>query len=98
MSMLCPIGPESNILEPNELQVHRLFLPQPIFSLDDLEIIKRTNYRGWKTKVIDATYPVRYGPSGLLETLDRVSQEAEEAAKQGYQFLVLSDREGGPER
>lgn len=98
MSMLCPIGPESNILEPNELQVHRLFLPQPILSLDDLEIIKRTKYRDWKTKMIDATYPVQDGPAGLVDTLNRVSQEANQAAKQGYQFLVLSDRKGGPER
>ncbi|XP_076755375.1 uncharacterized protein LOC143426097 isoform X1 [Xylocopa sonorina] len=98
MSMLCPIGPESNILEPNELQVHRLFLPQPILSLDDLEVIKRTRYRGWKTKVIDATYPVEDGPSGLVNTLNRVSQEANQAAKEGYQFIVLSDRAGGPER
>ncbi|XP_043522456.1 glutamate synthase [NADH] isoform X1 [Frieseomelitta varia] len=98
MSMLCPIGPESNILEPNELQVHRLFLSQPILSLEDLEIIKRTNYRGWKTKIIDATYPVQDGPPGLVNTLNRVSEEANQAAKQGYQFLVLSDRQSGPER
>ncbi|XP_076386960.1 uncharacterized protein LOC100882019 isoform X2 [Megachile rotundata] len=98
MSMLCPIGPESNILEPNELQVHRLFLPQPILSLDDLEIIKRTRYRGWKSKVIDATYPVQDGPSGLTDTLNRVSREADEAAKEGYQFLILSDRRAGPDR
>ena len=96
--MLCPIGPESNILEPNELQVHRLFLSQPILSLEDLEIIKRTNYRGWKTRIIDATYPVQDGPSGLVNTLNRVSEEANQAAKQGYQFLVLSDRRAGPER
>ncbi|XP_017887096.1 putative glutamate synthase [NADPH] isoform X2 [Ceratina calcarata] len=98
MSMLCPIGPESNILEPSELQVHRLFLRQPILSLEDLEIIKRTHYRGWKTKVIDATYPVEDGPAGLVNTLDRVSEEANQAAREGYQFLVLSDRQGGPDR
>lgn len=98
MSMLCPIGPESNILEPNERQVHRLFLQQPILSLDDMEVIKRTSYRGWKTKVMDATYPVQDGPSGLVDTLDRVSREAERAARQGYQFLVLSDRQAGAER
>ncbi|KAH0945164.1 hypothetical protein HN011_004136 [Eciton burchellii] len=98
MSMLCPIGPESNILEPNELQVHRLFLPQPILSLNDLEILKHTTHRGWKTKVIDITYPVEDGPGGLLKTLDRVNNEANTAAKNGYQLLVLSDRQGGPSR
>lgn len=98
MSMLCPIGPESNILEPNELQVHRLFLPQPILSLTDLEVLKRTTHRGWKTQVIDITYPVEDGPGGLLKTLDRVNDAANAAARNGYQLIVLSDRQGGPSR
>ncbi|XP_015600408.1 putative glutamate synthase [NADPH] isoform X3 [Cephus cinctus] len=98
MSLLCPIGPVSNILEPNELQVHRLFLPQPILSLSDLDVIKKTSYRGWRTKVIDITYPVEDGPAGLLKTLNRVSDEANQAARDGYQILVLSDRQAGPER
>ena len=98
MSLLCPIGPESNILDPNELYVHRLFLPQPILSLSDLEVIKKNKHRGWKTKVIDCTYPVEEGISGLITTLDRVCQEANEAARETYQLIVLSDRQGGPKR
>ncbi|EGI70214.1 PREDICTED: putative glutamate synthase [NADPH] isoform X2 [Acromyrmex echinatior] len=98
MSMLCPIGPESNILEPNELQVHRLFLPQPILSLSDLEVLKHTTHRNWRTKVIDITYPLEDGPDGLLKTLDRVNNEANTAARDGYQLLVLSDRRSGPTR
>ncbi|XP_044595767.1 glutamate synthase [NADH] isoform X1 [Cotesia glomerata] len=98
MSLLCPIGPESNILQPNELQVHRLFLPHPILSLSDLEVIKHTNYRGWKTIVIDITYPKEEGESGFLKTLNRVDNEANKAAKDGYQLIVLSDRQGGPDR
>ncbi|XP_015120846.1 glutamate synthase [NADH], amyloplastic isoform X2 [Diachasma alloeum] len=98
MSLLCPIGPESNILKPDERQVHRLFLPNPILSLHDLEVIKHTSYRGWRTKVIDVTYERALGPSGLLKTLDRINEEANQAAKEGYQLIVLSDRLGGPER
>ncbi|XP_033228297.1 putative glutamate synthase [NADPH] isoform X2 [Belonocnema kinseyi] len=98
MSLLCPIGPESNILDPSELYVHRLFLPQPILSLTDLEVIKHNKHRGWKTKLIDATYPVEEGTSGLITTLDRVCKEANEAAREGYQLIILSDRQGGPKR
>lgn len=96
--MLCPIGPESNILETNELQVHRLFLPQPILSLSDLEVLKRTTHRGWRTRVIDITYPIEEGPTVLLKTLNRINNEANAAARDGYQLLVLSDRQGGPSR
>lgn len=98
MSLMCPIGPVSNFLEPNELQVHRLFLSQPILSLKDLEVIKNTNYRGWRTKVIDITYPVEEGPQGLIKAINRVCNEANEAARQGYQLIVLSDRQAGPQR
>jgi hypothetical protein len=48
MSLMCPIGPEANLLEPSEKQCHRLLLPHPILSLYDLEVIKATGHRGWK--------------------------------------------------
>ncbi len=48
MSLACPIGPEANILEPSADQCRRLFLEQPMLSLLDMEVIKRTNYKGWR--------------------------------------------------
>lgn len=48
MSLLCPIGPAPNILQPSAEFVHRIFLPQPILSLPDLDALKRTTHRGWK--------------------------------------------------
>ena len=51
MSLACPVGPEANLLEPSNVQCHRLWLENPILSLKDLQIIKLTNYRGWTAKV-----------------------------------------------
>lgn len=51
MSLSCPIGPEANILEPSAEQCRRLFLEQPVLSLIDMEVIKRTNYKGWKVRI-----------------------------------------------
>ncbi|XP_068081055.1 uncharacterized protein [Anabrus simplex] len=98
MSLMCPIGPESNLLVPSEKQCHRLFMQRPILSLYDLEVIKATKHRGWKTKVIDITYDKEEGPRGLSKTLDRVCDEACKAAQSNYQLLVLSDRKSGPNR
>lgn len=50
MSLMCPIGPEGNILMPNAKQCHRLFLPNPILSLYDLEVLRNNEYRGWKVQ------------------------------------------------
>uniref|UniRef100_A0A914W3F6 glutamate synthase (NADH) n=1 Tax=Plectus sambesii TaxID=2011161 RepID=A0A914W3F6_9BILA len=92
MSLSCPIGPEANILEPSAEQCRRLFLEQPVLSLIDMEVIKRTNYKGWKTRLIDIVYPRKHGVNGLLPALDRVCAEACGAALDGYQLIVLSDR------
>ncbi|XP_041976637.1 glutamate synthase [NADH], amyloplastic isoform X2 [Aricia agestis] len=97
MSLLCPVGPVANILQPAAEFVHRIFLPQPILSIPDLEALKHTTHRGWKTVVIDCTYPVSEGPCGLEAALTRVANEAEAAAATA-QLLVLSDRASGPDR
>lgn len=97
MSMQCPIGPESNILEPSAKQVHRIWLNNPILSVADIEMLKRTNYRGWKTRVIDITFDFRDGIDGYINTFDRICREAQEAVENGHQLIIISDRSGGPQ-
>jgi glutamate synthase (NADPH/NADH) large chain len=92
MSLECFIGPEGNLLETTEPQAHRLALKHPILSNDHMAAIKAMDYRGWKTKTIDITYNRGDVPGGLTETLDRICSEAEQAIDEGYNFVVLSDR------
>ncbi|KAF4516910.1 hypothetical protein B566_EDAN007998 [Ephemera danica] len=87
MSLACPIGPEANILEPSAEQCHRLYLPNPILSLQDFE-----------SQVIDITFDREEGHQGLLKALDRICAEASQAALNGYQLIVLSDRASGAQR
>ncbi|CAJ0935291.1 unnamed protein product, partial [Mesorhabditis belari] len=96
MSLRCPVGPEGNILEAAEELPGRLILDQPILSLVDLVVMKRTMYKGWRTKTIDITYPVKYGVKGLVPGLDRICCEACTAALDGFQIIVLSDRNADP--
>lgn len=98
MSLQCPIGPESNLLHPWSDQVHRLWLSNPIISLQDLIILKRMNYRDWRSKVIDITFPYADGVDGYKTALTRVCQEGERAAEDGFQLLILSDRNTGSDR
>jgi hypothetical protein len=51
MSLACPVGPESNILEPSQEQCRRLHLQQPILSIQDLHVIKHTNVNNWKVRI-----------------------------------------------
>ncbi|WP_373652090.1 glutamate synthase large subunit [Schlesneria sp. DSM 10557] len=92
MSLECYIGPEGNVLDSTEGQCHRLAVPHPILTNEELAAIKHLNYRGWKTKTIDITYPKSQGPKGLKWALDRICGEARQAIVDGYSLIVLSDR------
>ncbi|WP_237228510.1 glutamate synthase large subunit [Rubinisphaera sp. JC750] len=92
MSLECFIGPEGNLLEAGEEHCHRLAVPHPILTNGELSALKHLDYRGWKTKTIDITYPRAEGANGLRAALDRVCQEAESAIEEGYSLVILSDR------
>ncbi|KAL3524404.1 hypothetical protein ACH5RR_017238 [Cinchona calisaya] len=97
-SMECMIGPEGDLTETTEEQCHRLSLKGPLLSIEEMEAIKKMNYRGWRSKVLDITYSVGRGTKGLEETLNRICSEAHDAIKEGYTSLILSDRAFSPKR
>ncbi|MBD3646635.1 MAG: glutamate synthase subunit alpha, partial [Pseudomonadales bacterium] len=92
MSLECFIGPEGNLLETTEQHAHRLRVPHPILSNEQLCALKQMDYRGWKSRVIDITFEKRRGKQGMMEALDRICDEATEAIEQGYSLVILSDR------
>ncbi|GAB4152088.1 MAG: glutamate synthase large subunit [Planctomycetaceae bacterium] len=99
MSLECYIGPEGNLLETTEEQAHRLAVPHPILTNEELAAIKKLDYRGWKTKTIDITFekPVagqeaQSAGTLLRSALDRIREEASQAIADGYSLIVLSDR------
>ncbi len=92
MSLECYIGPEGNLLETTERHAHRLRVPHPILTNEELAALKHLNHRGWKTKTIDITYDKSEGVSGLAKRLDEICIEASDAIEDGYSLVVLSDR------
>ncbi len=98
MSLECYIGPEGNLLESTEGQCHRLAVPHPILTIEELASLKHLNYRGWKTLTIDATYPRVEGPKGVKPALERICREARQAIAAGYSLVIVSDRAAGPDR
>ena len=92
MALECHIGPERNLLAATEQHAHRLRIPQPILSNDELASIKALDYRGWRSRTIDITFERDSGRDGLLHALDRICAQATQAIADGIQLLVLSDR------
>ncbi|KAL4557008.1 hypothetical protein LXL04_035178 [Taraxacum kok-saghyz] len=97
-SMECMVGPEGDLTETTEEQCHRLSLKGPLLSIEEMESIKKMNFRGWRSKVLDITYAKHLGKKGLEETLNKICLEARNAIKEGYTTLVLSDRGFSSER
>ncbi|CAH8494272.1 unnamed protein product [Dicrocoelium dendriticum] len=82
MALTCPIGPQKNILIPSEYQVHRLWLSQPLLSLDDMRLFRsldgslvhlhtsrKTQVLGWRSRVLDATFAFERNSSTESHTI-----------------------------
>jgi glutamate synthase (NADPH/NADH) large chain len=98
MSLECYIGPERNLLEITPKHAHRLLVPHPVLTNEQLAALKHIDTQGWKARCLDITWPRSDGEHGLARALDRICREAEEAVDQGYSLVVLTDRNAGPDR
>jgi glutamate synthase (NADPH/NADH) large chain len=95
MSLECYVGPERNLLESTEQHAHRLRVPHPILSNEQLAALKHLDHNGWKTKTIDITWSRSEGKAGMTAALQRICTEAEAAIDDGYSLVILSDRAVG---
>ena len=98
MSLECYIGPEGNLLETEAGQCHRLAVPHPILSNQELANLKDMDHRSWRSQVIDITHPRSEGAEGLQSALQRICKEARQAIRDGYSLIILSDRNMGQDR
>ena len=92
MSLECYIGPEKNLVDTTEAHCQRLRLPHPILTNEELHALKGMDYRGWRSKEIDITFPKTEGPVGVAAALERICAEAEAAIADGFSLAILSDR------
>ena len=98
MALECYIGPEQNLLDAAPEHAHRLHVPHPILSNDEMAGLKNMNYRGWRTQTIDITFPIDSGEEGLRSALQEICAQASKAIEDDYSLIVLSDRAAGAGR
>ncbi len=98
MALECYIGPERNLLGATAEHAHRLRIPHPILTNEELTALKHIDHRGWKSRTIDVTYPAGSGRKGLIAALDRICEEASAAIADGRSLIVLSDRNMAPDK
>ena len=96
MSLVSLIGPRPNLLGLNEAGKHwRLEVNQPVLTNEDLERVRHiedNSGSAFRTKTLHMVYPAPHGADGMGAALDRLCGEAEQAVRDGYNILILSDR------
>ena len=99
----CPVGPQGNLLEPDEAALARLWITSPILSVGGLAVLKEMDGRGggpsgssvvggprsWRSRTISLLSPL---DEGLDAALVRIQEAAVSAVREGITVLVLSDR------
>jgi len=100
MSLETYVGPEGNLLEMKPEQCHRILLPSPVLSIEEMNAMKnlKAAYATWPSYTIDVTFPKDEGLPGYKYALDRVCNEATQAIEDGIKVIILSDRATSPTR
>ncbi|QDZ02780.1 glutamate synthase large subunit [Nitratireductor mangrovi] len=101
MSLVSFIGPRPNIFDlVGNSRRKRLEVRQPILTNGDLEKIRSIGHTEdrFDTKTLDVTYSFGEGAAGMAGALDRLCERAEAAVAGGYNIIILSDRQIGPDR
>lgn len=94
MSLECYVGAEGNLLEMRPEQCHRLLLPSPILSVEEMNALKKLKdvHPDWPARVIDITFSKKEGLPGFTSALDKVCADTSQAIMDGIRVVILSDR------
>ncbi|PIP19880.1 MAG: glutamate synthase large subunit [Candidatus Omnitrophica bacterium CG08_land_8_20_14_0_20_41_16] len=91
MSLETYLGPERNILDETAGHCYKLRIRNPILTNEDLERIREVKKNGFKTKTISLLFRISARDS-FRRALDRICKESVRAIKEGFTFIILSDR------
>jgi len=92
MSLVTNIGPKPNLMDESPESCRRIKVQQPILTNADLQKIRGLSDPNFKSKTLRMLFRVTEGADGLGAAVDELCKEASHAIKEGYKFLILSDR------
>ena len=83
----------TGILNPNESNCKMVRLPHPILTNTQLDILCNIRYKGFNTVKLPMIFECEKGETGLREALDTLCHEAERSVDEGYNYIILTDRD-----
>ncbi|HAH38613.1 MAG TPA: glutamate synthase subunit alpha, partial [Algoriphagus sp.] len=97
MSLFTRIGEGHNILEESPQHTRQIHISQPVLLNESLEKIQNMEGQGYRAKKLFAHFNADHQPGRLLEALDKLCQEAEDAIAERKNILIISDRNSNEE-
>ena len=92
MSLVTSIGPKPNVMVEIPEACRRIRVQQPILTNADLEKVREIEDPHFRSQTLTMLFRVADGPDGLGAAVEAMCREASQAIKDGYKFLILSDR------
>lgn len=83
----------TGILIPDETNCKMVRLPHPILNNTQLDILCNIRYKGFNTVKLPILFECAKGEDGLREALDNLCKQAERSVDDGYNYIILSDRD-----
>lgn len=83
----------TGILIPDETNCKMVRLPHPILNNTQLDIICNIRYKGFNTVKLPILFECSKGEDGLREALDDLCKQAERSVDDGYNYIILTDRD-----
>jgi glutamate synthase domain-containing protein 2/glutamate synthase domain-containing protein 1/glutamate synthase domain-containing protein 3 len=92
MSLATFLGKEGNLLDEKPVNAHVLRLPHPILTNYDLERLRHVTVGDFQAKTLPMLFDVHKGTEAMEEALDDLNRKADQAVRQGYSLIILTDR------
>ena len=83
----------TGILSPDETNCKMVRLPHPILNNTQLDILCNIRYKGFNTVKLPILFECAKGEAGLRDALDQLCKDAERSVDEGYNYIILSDRD-----
>ena len=83
----------SGILQPDASNCKMVRLPHPILNNTQLDILCNIRYKGFNTVKLPMLFECAKGEDGLRSALDHLCKEAARSVDEGYNYIILSDRD-----
>ena len=83
----------TGILNPDETNCKMVRLSHPILTNTQLDILCNIRYKGFNTIKLPITFDGSRGGDGLHDALDELCSRAEKSVDDGYNYIILTDRE-----